>query len=312
VTTLRRLLIAAVLLLVISFFLTPPVMHFVGQELINRLQERGARVRVDGLAGRRIGLSADVVEAWLSLPLGKRNRFFPISLKIEDAVATVRPPLLSPWAPQVSLRGTSYGGSIAGSIPLLINLARQPNLQLSVVGVDLSLHPQARAFGVEAGIIDAGIEDHPITGLPRVEARYSIDLRGLSANLPPMVAQLAKISSISDGNLSAKAVFKSAGGFVLDPCSFQSSLGSLTLNARGMVSGDSVKDLWGTIRINLDTEQGAQIRPWLGLLVPAARLPAAGPVQCDFRGGVCDGAAGTQVQLGPLCVRLDCRGSNDR
>jgi len=308
VITRRRFLIAAILVLVIGFFLTPPVMHFVGQELVNRLQERGGRVRVDGLAGRRVGLSADVLEAWLSLPLGKRNKFFPISLKVENTVATVWPPLLSPWSPEVNFHGTSYGGRVTGSMPLLINLVQQPTLQLSVAGIDLSLHPQARAFGVEAGTLDVQIQGHPISGLPQQEARYSIDLRDLSVNLPPMVAQLAKISSISDGTLSSKAVFKSTGSFVLEPCSFTSSLGSLTLTARGMLSGEAVKDLWGTIRVNLDSEQGARIRPWLGLLVPAARLPAEGPVQCDFRGGPCDEAAGTQLQLGPLCVRLDCRG----
>lgn len=305
--TRRRLLIAGIIILVAAFALTPPAMHFLGQELVNDLQDRGARIRVDGLEGRRIGLSAEAIEAWLSVPVGKRNRFLPVSLKFEDATATVSARWLSPWAPQVVFHGTSYGGRVAGALPLLSALAELPTLQLSVKGVDLSMHPQARAFGVEAGTIDAQADNHPIAGLPRDEARYSVDLRNLTVTLPPMVAQVVKISSLTETSLSAKAVVKTTGNFALEPCTLKSSLGSVELTARGVWSGESVRDLWGTLHLDLNTEQGALVRPWLGLLVPKARLSAEGPVECDFRGAPCADSAGTQLQLGPVCVRLECR-----
>ncbi len=304
--TRRRFIIALLFIFAAAWVLTPQIMHFLGQELLNTLHERGARIRVEGLSGTRVGLAAELIEGWASIPVGGSVKAFPISLKVDTPSTALRTPLLSPWSPQAVFHGTAYAGTVQGSLPLISALKQRPSLTLAIKGVDLSLHPQARAFGVEAGSVDAQVDNHPVSGLPDQEARYSLDMRGLSVTLPPMVAQIVKITTLANATVSAKATLKPTGNFTLEPCTLQSSLGAVELKAQGVWTGSSVKDARGVVLFNLEGEQGALLRPWLGLLVPTARLPSEGPIQCDFRAGPCSGSGSTQVRLGSMCLRLEC------
>ncbi len=296
---------AIVVLLAATWALTPSVVHFLGQEAINRLHEEGIRVRVDGLAGSRIGLAAEAIEGWFSLPLDGSRISVPISLKAEQADVRFKVPILTPWAPHVLFTAQSYGGVVKGELGSIVT---GPELNLTMQGANVSLHPQARAFGVEDGVFDARIENHPLQGIPRQEARYSLDVRELTITLPRMVSQIARISSVSNGLLVARGSLKSNGRFTVEPCTFKSSLGNVSLTANGSLQGRVLKDLRGKASVDLSTEEGAVLRPWLGLLVPASRLPAEGPVLCDFRSAPCAGSQATQLRLGALCIRLDCGG----
>lgn len=294
---------ALAVLLVACWALTPSVMHFIGQEAINGLLEKGIRMRVDGLAGSRIGLTAEAIEGWFSLPLDGNRMVVPVSLKAEQADVSLKVPIVTPWAPRLDFLAQSYGGIVAGN---LSNIAAIPQLNLTIQGVNISLHPQARAFGVEQGVLDARLDNHPLEGVPGDEARYSLDVHDLTVTLPKMLSQLAKVTSLSDGEISARGSLKSNGRFTLEPCTFQSSLGNISITASGTLQGRLIKDLWGKANVDLSTEDGAVIRPWLSLVIPASRVPADGPVRCDFRSAPCAGLQANQLRLGGLCIRLEC------
>lgn len=302
----RKVLLGVVLIAAAVWGVLPSLAHFFVQEQIISLQQRGIKLRVDGLAGRRIGVEAEAVEGWIGVPLRGSQVALPVSVRIDRPEAMLYLPLTSPWSPAVRVQGEVYGGSLQVSLGDVLSGG---TLRGSLRGVDLPRHPQVMALGLESGVLDVQMQGHPLEGLPVNEAKYEILVKNASLVVPGILRSYLKIDSVSDAELQAKGSLLATGRFSVSSCTFKSSLGRADLKATGSLVGSRLRELSGTVTFDLNTTQGAQLRPWLGLLVPSADLGASeGPILCNFQQQAgCRAGGPIQLNLGAgACLRLEC------
>jgi hypothetical protein len=299
----RTFLVAGALGCIVLWGIAPAVLHFFAQEYLIRIQERGTRVRVDGLEGRRVGLAAEAIEGWVQIPVEGLSATIPLSVRAEHPRADLNVPLLSPWSPRVSLKTLLYGGQFDGVVSELLSSA---SISGSLRGLDVAQYPQAQAFGVDSGLLDLHLKNHGISGPSGKEALYSVSLKGFSWQVPPTFRSFTKIDSITDTDIIGRASISKTGRLSIPECNLKSSLGLAKLQAAGNLSGGSLRDLSGSFEIDLNTPDGANLRPWLGLLVSSPSLPAEGAIHCEFRLGPCNYSGGTHFRIGRHCIRLQC------
>lgn len=290
-----------------AWLLFPPLAHYMAQELVFDAQKRGLKFRVDGLEGRRFGIAAEGAEGWfsVSLPDGTdrpARRKLPISISAENLQLSARIPLLRPWGVGARFSATAYGGSIEGIVD---DVPSSPVLSGTVRGVDLSQHPQLRALGVASGGVNIDVEQLPVGSTIPKDARYLVEVAGLRVELPPMVAVLAKLESVSDIRVKIQGALKTTGRFNISEGAVVGSFGRASVTAQGRLQELELRELAGSVDIELSGQDGEALRPWASLLSNASGSDA-GVVHCAFKSGSCTATAPFLFNLGSLCVLASC------
>jgi hypothetical protein len=302
----RRIVIAGLLVVALLVWaLIPSVIQFIGQRELLRLQQRGAKVKVVNLTGQRVGLAAESVETWVPIQIaGTPNRTFPVSLILENARVNLSVPFFRPWSPGVRFSSAMYGGSVEGEVS---DIGGSPLLTSSVQAVDLSLHPQMRALGVDSGSLTASTRDLPLTHTITTVGECAIELDRFAVSLPPMVRDIVKVESLRDGKLSLKASIQPSGRFSIKSGEFSSSLAQISLSGNGVARGlNTLEQASGTARITLLGEDGARLSQWLPLLTNQ-RVPASETsFSCAFELLPCTKLSGPDFRLGALCGKARC------
>ena len=292
---------------VVFWLLFPPLAHYLAQELVFDAQKRGVKLRVDGLEGRRFGIAAEGAEGWLavSLPDGtdrRARRKVPISISAENLQVLARIPLLRPWGVGAQFSATAYGGSIQGIVD---DVSSSPALSGTIRGIDLSQHPQLRALGVASGAVNIDVEQLPLGSVIPKDARYLVEVIGLRVELPPMVAVLAKLESVSDIRAKIQGALKTTGRFNISEGSLVGSFGRASLTAQGKLEELELREVSGSVDIELSGKDGEALRPWASLLSNVSGSDA-GVVHCAFKSGSCAATAPFLLNLGSLCVLASC------
>jgi hypothetical protein len=211
--------------------------------------------------------------------------------------------LLAPWKLGARVTANAYGGSLEGTAS---NLLSNPVISGALSALDLSQHRQLRALGVDSGLVDVQVSNHPLALPATMDASYSIEARGVSVEFPPLIVQLARIRGLSDLNLKGEGVLRQSGRFQIRPFEIQGSFGEASLAAHGLIQGNTVGELAGTLDVNLNGPDGENLKPWVGMLIRGDGEESAGTFHCAFRSGPCGTSAPMQVSLGELCILSSC------
>jgi hypothetical protein len=281
--------------------LIPAVIQFVAQRELLRLQTEGLRLKVTELSGARIGFSAESIEGWASIPTSGRGTF-PISYRLDHVSTRLSFPLTHPWSPDATLTATAYAGAIDAEVGDILG---SQTISGTLAGLELSQHPQLQAFGVERGALRASVINHPLTPFITTPASYSIELKGLSVLLPPMVRDIIKITSIQDGQLTGQASLQTDGRFTLSSWNLSSSVGKASLTGQGKLARlQSLEELSGRVRVNLSGPDGERIAPWLPLISNQRVQSSQRSFGCTFQVLPCDRLTTYDFRSGPLCSRI--------
>ena len=285
--------------------LVPSIIQFMAHRYLLLLQDRGIRIEASGMQGLRFGISAESIQAWVPVPLATApKRSFPLVIELHQAQGRLRIPLLTPWRLKAALSAQGYGGGISGEVAQLFS---RPTIDIDIAQLALGEHPQLSAVGIESGTVSLEVRGHPMQPILPTNASYKISARDLEIRPPPIVQNLARISTVSGGALEGSATIESSGRFNIPSCSFRSSLGDVGLSARGTLTETLGLDtLSGTLRVNLSGSDSDKLAQWIPVLTQQQVAAATKSFTCALRSADCQGGQGLQVRLGARCVRLAC------
>jgi len=269
-----------------------------------RRQHSGVKLQADGISGFLFGIAAKQLESWLQIKAGGVGvSAIPIQLRAEDIRISAG---FSPFALQLRVHAEAviYAGRATATI---INFFSGPKVEANLQQIDLSIHPQLRAFGVESGIIDATIRNHPLEGPWSQEAMYHISVDNLELLAPAWLQTIAGISQIRSGRVTLKATVKPGGQLALQSSSFDCSLGSGTLQGTALLkSYDDIEDINASVRFRLDRPDSDKVGRWLPVIIGQGIASETASFICSMRSIGC-GAAGAQ-RFGKGCIAASCVG----
>lgn len=301
----RPVIIALVVIAAsVAVGLVPSLLQLVAERELIKLKERGIRVQVQGIAGFLLGLSATSAEGWAEIPIRSGAiRSFPLQLSVENLIASVRPKL-NPFRTSVELSAAAYSGTLGAS---LSNLSGIPRITATIKGVEIGLHPQLRALGVERGQLDLAVAEHPLQPVWEEEAAYALEIKNVDLLPPSSVQQISGIARLTASRTTVQATIKKGGSLVINSGTFDSSLASGTLQGSAAIdSKGALYNINGTLRVNLDRDESPRLAAWLPLLTNQAVPSDAKNFVCNFRSTGC-GTAGV-IRIGSFCLRSACAG----
>jgi hypothetical protein len=301
----RRLIIVTVVVLAaIAIGIIPSVVQFIAEREIMRLQSRGMRVQAQGVSGFILGITAQHIESWVPLRVsGAYGGAFPLQLRVEDVriSARYRPLALQTLA---QAQGVLYGGRAQATIT---NLLSAPELEAHVSQLDLSVHPQLRALGIESGLVDASVTKHPLGPRLSAEASYSVSIKDLEIYPPSSLRSISGVSRIANGHAHLKASINQDGLLSVQSSTFDSSLASGAIQGAVQITPDGgLRNLRASIRVRLDRPDSNKLVPWLPTLPGQGVSGDATNFICIFRSAPCD--ASRMMRLGSECVHVSCSG----
>jgi hypothetical protein len=296
----RIILIILIIVVGVSIGITPSAIQFFAERELFRLQQRGVRIQAEGVSGFVVGLEAKQVESWIPIRVnGAGVGAIPVQLRAEDIRVSAA---LNPLALQMRAQATIYGGTAHATVTNLFSAAK---IAGSAQRIDLAVHPQLRAFGVESGTIEASINGHPVEGVWNDEASYSISLDNLELLAPVWLQTFGGISQIRKGRATLQATVKKGGHLILQSSNFDCSLGSGALQGTALLKpGGDIDSIDGSIRVNLDRPDSDKVARWLPLMVGSGITSDAKSFICAIRSAQC-GASGSQ-RVGKGCVNVTC------
>lgn len=307
---LRRLVLIALTIGVTLVMVVPSLLQFTANHYLPTLQDelekRGVRLSVVNISGHLLGVSADSVELWFSIPAGPRGQRIPAVLELQNVSASLEPSL----PPRVRLRSNAYNGSVDLSIR---DLSSAPRLQGDLKEIDLGAHPQLHALGLTRAVTTIAIVDMPISLDPQATARVELKLSEGSFSLSPklielvgdaaqQVASLIKIDQVSNLNLRLTAAMEQ-GAFSARPIQLESSLAALDGQVKGSFdNGRGEPTLGGNLRVKL-TEESDALRGWLPLVSENTVAADASSFSARFSSTSCSNISVPIIRMGRLCVR---------
>jgi|GEM_PF-2775037 len=301
----RRFIIALLVVAVsVAIGLVPSILQFVAERELIKLKDRGIRVQVQGVSGFLIGVSATSAEVWVEIPVRSGAiRSFPLQVSVENASVSLRP-RLNPLQTAAEFSAAAYSGSVGVT---LTNLLASPRITANVEGLDIGLHPQLRALGIEQGALSVQVTEHPLGPVWESDATYALEIKDLSVLPSSSIQQISGVSRLEGGKASLKATIKKGGNLKIDSGSFDSSLASGTLLGSAVIDpkGD-ITNINGTIRVNLDRDGSSKLAAWLPILTNQTVSSEASSFVCSFRSATC-GSSGT-IKVGTTCLRSTCAG----
>jgi len=301
----RRVLIVIVIILAsVVIGLVPSALQLVAERELIKIKERGVRVQVQGITGFLVGVSAVSAEGWLELPLAKGAvRSFPVQLTAENVAVSLQP-RLNPFRTSVKLSAAAYGGTLGAN---LTDLFATPHVSATIDGLDIGLHPQLRAIGIEQGSIRLSLTDHPLRPVWERDATYALDLTNLDLLPPSSIQQISGVSRLENGQASLRATIRKGGGLTIDSGTFDSSLASGTLlGTAGITPKGELVNVNATVRVNLDRDGSPKLAAWLPIITNQAVSNDAKSFVCNFRTTTC-GSSGS-IRAGASCLRATCAG----
>jgi hypothetical protein len=303
----RKPLVIGVLCIgLMAWFLLPSFIQYFAQREVLRLQSAGLKAKFVGLSGRRIGIAVESIEGWVPVQQGGRVGSFPVSYQIDDALVLLSAPFLRPWEIGTKFSARAYQGSISG---VVVGLSSSALLDADIAKIDLSLHPQLRALGLEAGLLSGAVQRHALNPIQTVTSEYQVTAEALRVTLPAAIRDIIKISSIDQGRLVLKLTLEPSGRFNLSSCSLTSSLVKASLSGRGSVaSRKSLSDFQGTARVELLGDEGAKLAQWLPLLTNQRVSASDKSFSCAIQVGPCEKFSAFDFRIGPRCGKATCGG----
>lgn len=300
--TRRIIIIASCVLVGVLVGITPSALQFFAERQLLQLQHRGVRLRADGISGFLLGVAAAQVEGWLTIATSRSGvSTIPLQLRAEDVRISAG---FSPLNLQLRAHAeaTIYAGRARATIAKLFSGQK---VEAALQRVDLSIHPQLRAFGLESGIIDATMHNHPLDGDWSQEATYSISLDHLELLAPAWLQAVSGISQVSGGQAVLRATVKQGGRLSLQSSNFDCSLGSGTLQGTALLKGDGeIENINASVRFRLDRPDSDKVGRWLPVIVGSGSSGDATSFMCSVRSTKC-GTAGAQ-RIGKGCVAVTC------
>jgi hypothetical protein len=298
--------------LAVTLGVTPSILRFVAESGLIQLKHRGIRIQADGINGFLFGVSAQNVEGWVTIKGSKPKSCdwclqvpdFPVQLRAESVKASGGIRLFLPQ-PFAKLTGILYGGAID---VVVANLFSNPIASGTVNRLDLSLHPQLRALGIEQGIVDVTATNHPISAKWESEARYTLRIQDVELAPPRAVTRLTGISRLQQGQIDLSATITPSGALTIETGSFDSSLASGKLNGTAtLLPSGALSNINCKLELNLNRQDSNKVATWLPMLTNQAVSSQSERVLCTFRSASCslDGVA----RLGSVCIRASCAGS---
>jgi hypothetical protein len=280
----------------------PSVLQFFAQREISRLQRAGFRIQAEGIEGFIFGVGAKRIDSWIALPIGAAGiSAVPLQIQVDDVSTSA---YFQPLFLQTSVRikGSLYGGALNAT---LLNLLGAPLLSGTANRVDLSIHPQLRALGIDSGVVNLTTTNHPIKGVWRAEAEYTLSITEFDLRPPRPIQTISGISQLRKGQVDLKAKIKPEGALSIESASFDSSLasGSLTGSATIQPSGHLL-NVNANLRVNLDRPDSSKLKVWLPLLTNQEISSEANNFTCQIRSVAC--GSGAALRLGSSCLRASC------
>jgi hypothetical protein len=281
--------------------ITPAVLQFVGEQGLIGAREHGVRINAEGIKGFILGIEADSLEGWLPVS-STRGPSLPVQVKVEQLSARIKIPLLPPGLPVTELRAKMYGGDISATTSLL---ARFKRLSLEASNIDLSLHPQLRALGIEDGKLTIKFKDHPGDLKWTARTPYHIELESLRFSPPSQIRSFIALNEISDGSLRADISAAPSGEISIDSAEFDSSLaaGKFTGVARIAANGELVISQ-ALLKVELNRPDSAKLATWLPLITNRRVSPEAQSFSCSFRSTSCKDPH--DLEIGRSCLAATC------
>jgi hypothetical protein len=285
----------------VSIGITPAILQFAGEQALIKAREQGVKVSAEGIKGFILGIEADSLEGWLPVS-STRGPSLPMQVKAEQLSARIRIPLLPPGLPVTEFRANMYGGAVSATTPLLAGFKR---LSLEASKIDLSLHPQLRALGVEDGKLTIKFQDHPGDLKWTAKTPYHIELESLRFSPPIQIRSFIALNEISDGSLRADISAAPSGDISIDSAEFDSSLaaGKFSGTARIAANGELVISQ-ALLKVELNRPDSPKLATWLPLITNRRVSPEAQSFSCSLKAASCEEAR--DVQIGRSCLKATC------
>jgi hypothetical protein len=298
----RILALVFITIACVAVGIAPSILQLLAQREISRLQREGVRIQAEGLEGFLFGVAAKRIDSWIAVPVGAAGiSAVPLQIQVDDVSTSAH---INPFFFQTSARlnGSLYGGTISAT---LFNLLGTRLLSGTASRVDLSIHPQLRALGIDSGVVDLATVNHPIQGIWRAESEYTLRISEFDLRPPRPIQTLSGISQLSDGRTEVRAKIKPEGALSIESASFDSSLASGSLKGSATIrpSGE-LQNVSATVKVNLDRPDSAKLKVWLPLLSNQEVSSEASNFTCQIRTVGC-GVGGT-VRFGSSCLKASC------
>jgi hypothetical protein len=281
--------------------ITPAILQFAGEQSLIKLRERGVKVNAEGINGFLFGIGAESIEGWIPVS-SQRGPTLPIQVRVDNFTGRILVPLLPPGLPKTELRATVYGGEVTAETPLLSGSKR---ISLDARKVDLSLHPQLRALGIEDGKLSINFKDHPSDLKWVSKTSYHIELESLRFSPPSSIRSLIAVNEISDGSIRADISAAPSGEISIDSAEFDSSIatGKISGTAQMGPRGELVVSK-GIIKVDLNRPDSAKLSTWLPLITNRRVSSEAQSFSCSFRATSCEEAS--DARIGSSCLKAIC------
>jgi hypothetical protein len=304
--TRRAVITSSLLVLVlVAWGITPAIIQYFATQALLKAKDRGLQLDVSGLTGQRIGVDVGSLEGWVPLKVASGAlSAIPLTYKLDDLKLRLKLLNWPPTQPELHLEGQGYGGTLSATVSSVLTGQR---VDLNLVGVDLSSHPQLSAIGISAGRLSLTTNSHPLALDWNRDASYTLNLSDLRIDLPPVARDLTRIASVSDGLIEGRAVVKPSGNFEVVSCDIKSSLFSAKLTGRGRIArSGELSGVSGMLRVNLDQPDSQALAAWLPLITNQQVEPTDSKFGCVLQSGSCASAGRMSFRLGKECLRLIC------
>jgi hypothetical protein len=296
----RILIIALISVIAVVIGITPSALQFFAEREIIRLQQSGVRLHVEGISGFLVGVTAKQLESWIPVAVGGASTI-PLQIRAEDVTISTG---FRPFKLQLTTQAKAaiYGGIAEATITSRFS---GPKIAGSASKIDLSLHPQLRALGIESGIIDVTFSNHPLDGIWSDEAAYWFSLDSLELLPPAWLQTMGGVSQVRNGRASIRATIKQDGRLTIQSSSFDCSLASGALEGTATVKPRGELDnLNAIIRVNLNRPDSDKIARWLPIITGSQIASDTTSFVCKLRSTGC--GAAKSLPFGRGCISFSC------
>ena len=297
----KILLLGSLATFIVLLGITPGILRYAGEQALIKLQDGGTRVSAEGIRGFVLGIGADSVEGWLPVKASNGQKF-PVQIRVEDFTGRIKLPLLPPGLPRTELRALMYGGDVSIETPLV---SGGKWISMNAKGIDLSLHPQLRALGIEEGKVSISFDEHPSDLKWKVETHYLVDLASFRFTPPSEIRRFISLNDVSNGSLKADLVAKPSGEIHLNAAEFDSSLASGKISglARILANGELIISSLN-LKVDLNRQDSSKLASWLPLITNNKVATDATGFSCSFQSTSC--SERHELNLGRSCLRSNC------
>jgi hypothetical protein len=285
----------------VALGVAPSLLQFFAEQSLIKLRARGVRLNIDGIQGFILGVGAERLESWV--PVGAPNQgAVPIQIIIDKPEAKLKVPWFTMSLPVLDLSGLLYGGQLRARLTDILSLR---GLSFDATDIDLSLHPQLRALGIEEGQISVSTDNHPLDLKWAGKSSYTVLVDQVRFAPPAMLRSFIALNQISDGALEAEISVNPGGQVSLSAAKFDSSLASGELTGLAAISPSGhLRIKTGSIKVFLNRPDSPKLGNWLPLITNQKVLPDATSFACSFQATSCTDRY--DIKIGHDCLRSKC------